>query len=412
MTYKLKDGRVSAYYGDTNVTLELAGISTGTEVQFRKNAEDTWNVTIENGEVAIPNEFFNGTYSKIIFYVTDGANTIGKGSIDVIPRTFPSDYSYEPTKIRTYEDILAEMKGYDDSAKETLTEVQKIEDKVDDVNINMQRAETAANNAEASAKSASESLQSVQKEAEDVEAAGTKALQDISDAKESALSSVTTQETNSKKAVQDLGDSITSGLNSQNDTILGNISQAKSDSVGAVEKAQTAAEESISLKQTGAVSAVEKAQTVAVDKISSDQTVALQAIDTAENSAVDAVNKDKDTILSDMDGKLTEVNTAGSNAVTAIQEQESTSLQNLTEKETTVVDEMTALKKAASDSADAAAASAKAAGTSESNASKSADAAANTLKECNTIKTEMDGQLSALTAFTVVNGELCIIYYE
>ena len=412
MTYKLKDGRVSAYYGDTNVTLELAGISTGTEVQFRKNAEDTWNVTIENGEVAIPNEFFNGTYSKIIFYVTDGANTIGKGSIDVIPRTFPSDYSYEPTKIRTYEDILAEMKGYDDSAKETLTEVQKIEDKVDDVNINMQRAETAANNAEASAKSASESLQSVQKEAEDVEAAGTKALQDISDAKESALSSVTTQETNSKKAVQDLGDSITSGLNSQNDTILGNISQAKSDSVGAVEKAQTAAEESISLKQTGAVSAVEKAQTAAVDKISSDQTAALQAIDTAKNSAVDAVNKDKDTILSDMSGKLTEVNTAGSNAVTAIQEQESTSLQNLTEKETTVVDEMTALKKAASDSADAAAASAKAAGTSESNASKSADAAANTLKECNTIKTEMDGQLSALTAFTVVNGELCIIYYE
>ena len=412
MTYKLKDGRVSAYYGDTNVTLELAGISTGTEVQFRKNAEDTWNVTIENGEVAIPNEFFNGTYSKIIFYVTDGANTIGKGSIDVIPRTFPSDYSYEPTKIRTYEDILAEMKGYDDSAKETLTEVQKIEDKVDDVNINMQRAETAANNAEASAKSASESLQSVQKEAEDVEAAGTKALQDISDAKESALSSVTTQETNSKKAVQDLGDSITSGLNSQNDTILGNISQAKSDSVGAVEKAQTAAEESISLKQTGAVSAVEKAQTAAVDKISSDQTAALQAIDTAKNSAVDAVNKDKDTILSDMGDKLTEVNTAGSNAVTAIQEQESKSLQNLTDKETTVVDEMTALKNAASDSADAAAASAKAAGTSESNAPKSADAAANTLKECNTIKTEMDGQLSALTAFTVVNGELCIIYYE
>ena len=412
MTYKLKDGRVSAYYGDTNVTLELAGISTGTEVQFRKNAEDTWNVTIENGEVAIPNEFFNGTYSKIIFYVTDGANTIGKGSIDVIPRTFPSDYSYEPTKIRTYEGILAEMKGYDDSAKETLEKVEAIEDKVDDVNINMQRAETAADNAEASAKSASESLQSVQKEAEDVEAAGTKALQDISDAKESALSSVTTQETNSKKAVQDLGDSITLGLNSQNDTILGNISQAKSDSVGAVEKAQTAAEDSISLKQTGAVSAVEKAQTVAVDKISSDQTAALQAIDTAKNSAVDAVNKDKDTILSDMSDKLTEVNTAGSNAVTAIQEQESKSLQNLTDKETTVVDEMTALKKAASDSADTAAASAKAAGTSESNASKSADAAANTLKECNNIKTEMDGQLSALTAFTVVNGELCIIYYE
>ena len=64
---------------------------------------------------------------------------------------------------------------------------------------------------------------------------------------------------------------------------------------------------------------------------------------------------------------------------------------------------------AAATSASEAEANAKTATEKASEASKSADAAADTLKECNTIKTEMDGQLSVISGFKIVNGKLCVV---
>lgn len=368
MTYKLKDGRVSAFFGDTNVVLQIDGISNGKEVQFRKSESDTWNVAIENGEVSIPNEFFNGSYKKIIFYVTDGANTIHKGELDVIPRVFPSDYSYEPTKIRTYEDILAEMKGYDDSAKNILNTLEQ--------------------------------------EAEDVDKAGTQALSDIATAKESAVTLVKTQETTSTKEVQDLGDSIKSNLNKQNTTILSNISAAETKSVNAVQTAQSTAETSIDKKKTEALSAVDTAKSGAVSKIEEDKTTALTAISTKKSDALTEISNKETIVLAEMNSIKSEVDSAASSASSSA--------------DSAAISADTAEKKAdaASKSADSASSSASAAATSETNAASSATAAntsatnaSKALENCNTIETELNGQLNALP-FTVTNGELNLIYYR
>lgn len=108
-----------------------------------------------NNEVTIPNEFFNGTYSRIIFYVTDGSYTIDRGYIDINPRILPTDYIENPTRVQTYSDILKIMEEYKVSADEGITEITTLKtDTANYVEESKTNADSAKTYAEASAKSA------------------------------------------------------------------------------------------------------------------------------------------------------------------------------------------------------------------------------------------------------------------
>lgn len=90
MTYKLKDGRVSAFFGDTNVVLELAS-TTATRVHFMKNKQEVIDLPIENREVTIPDFFFDGSYNQIIFWITNGKITLEQGCINITKRAYSED---------------------------------------------------------------------------------------------------------------------------------------------------------------------------------------------------------------------------------------------------------------------------------------------------------------------------------
>lgn len=130
MSYRLKDGRVSAFYGDTDVVLQVFE-KNATEVQFKKNETDTWDISLANNEVTIPNEFFNGTYSRVNFYITDGTYTISRGEIEINPRVLPTDYIENPTRVKTYSDILKIMEEYKASATEGVAEITSLKETID-----------------------------------------------------------------------------------------------------------------------------------------------------------------------------------------------------------------------------------------------------------------------------------------
>lgn len=154
MSYRLKDGRVSAFYGDTDVVLQVFE-KNATEVQFKKNETDTWDLSLTNNEVTIPNEFFNGTYSRVNFYITDGTYTISRGEIEINPRVLPTDYIENPTRVKTYSDILKIMEEYKVSATEGVAEIEVLKtENANYVGESKTNADTAKSYSEETAKNA------------------------------------------------------------------------------------------------------------------------------------------------------------------------------------------------------------------------------------------------------------------
>ena len=153
---------------------------------------------------------------------------------------------------------------------------------------------------------------------------------------------------------------------------VADLDQTRTDSIKAVQDAQSTATTAVEQKKTDAVqavqnaqntatTAVQQAQSTAIDAVAAKQTEAVQAVETAQAAAIQAVDDERDAALQQVADSTQAAKTAASNAAASAQAAQAS-------KEAAATS-----AGAAESSATAASGSASAAATSESNAATSAE---------------------------------------